>query len=150
MKKKTSSVDSVKRILNKESKHCGQWDRWVSKFDHHCKWLNNWVGEKNYKYFAMLILFFLLHNVMICVVCAFQIIDFHVDRIDLSASKANFESFYNWENGDVIRILSYVCCWILLPVWGVKSFTTGHLISFHIYLRRNSLTTYKYIMIQRK
>lgn len=147
---KTSSVDFVRRILNKESKHCGQCDRWVSKFDHHCKWLNNWVGEKNYKYFALLISFFLFHNLMICVVWAFEIIDFHISKLDLSASKENFESYYNSGNGDIVRILSYIWWWVLLLLWGIKSFTTGHLISFHIYLRRNNLTTYKYIMIQRK
>ena len=145
-----SSEDFVKRILNKESKHWGQCDRWVSKFDHHCKWLNNWVGEKNYKYFALLIGFFFLHNLMICLICGFQIIDFHVDEIDFSASNSDFESFYNSKNGNIIRILSYIWCWILLILWWVKTFTTGHLILFHIYLRRNNLTTYKYIMLQRK
>lgn len=150
IKNRIFTEDFVRLILNKESKHWGQCDRCVSKFDHHCKWLNNCVGEKNYRYFFLLITFFMIHNIFICGVCFFQIIDFHVEKLDISASQLNFEKFYNSNSGEGLRITSYVFWWILFFVWGAKAITSAQLIVFHIYLKCKNLTTYKYIIIQRK
>ena len=37
--------------VSSNSKHWGEWNRCVENFDHHCKWLNNCVGETNYSKF---------------------------------------------------------------------------------------------------
>uniref|UniRef100_A0A453SB35 S-acyltransferase n=1 Tax=Aegilops tauschii subsp. strangulata TaxID=200361 RepID=A0A453SB35_AEGTS len=42
------------------SKHCKTCDRCVDGFDHHCRWLNNCIGRRNYAAFIMLMLFVLL------------------------------------------------------------------------------------------
>ncbi|KAJ9468950.1 putative protein S-acyltransferase 17 [Diplonema papillatum] len=44
------------------SKHCKLCDRCVRKFDHHCGWLDNDVGEDNYVHF----LHFLLSHLVLC------------------------------------------------------------------------------------
>jgi DHHC palmitoyltransferase len=41
--------------VKSSSKHCGTCNRCVPGFDHHCVWLNNCIGEKNYKLFLTLI-----------------------------------------------------------------------------------------------
>lgn len=41
--------------VNELSRHCLICDKCVVDFDHHCQWLNNCIGEKNYRTFRWLI-----------------------------------------------------------------------------------------------
>lgn len=43
-------------MVSKSSFHCHTCDRCVSNFDHHCKYLNNCIGGKNYHNFIRLLI----------------------------------------------------------------------------------------------
>jgi len=61
------------------SKHCRVCDICVSRFDHHCIWLNNCVGERNYRWFLS---FLLIHAVTLYygMIAALSIIKTVVDE----------------------------------------------------------------------
>lgn len=49
--------------MNNRTKHCGDCNRCVAVFDHHCKWLNNCIGGLNYSLFFGLVTIALMHTV---------------------------------------------------------------------------------------
>jgi palmitoyltransferase ZDHHC9/14/18 len=53
------------------STHCGDCDNCVEKFDHHCPWLGNCVGKRNYKWFYS---FVVCLNIMTIYMIVFSII----------------------------------------------------------------------------
>jgi hypothetical protein len=55
------------------SKHCKRCDRCVIGFDHHCKWINNCVGEKNYKPFICMIVSCFLFLCIFILACSLAI-----------------------------------------------------------------------------
>lgn len=47
--------DICRSYVNKRSRHCRTCARCVENFDHHCMWINNCIGRKNYKLFLIMI-----------------------------------------------------------------------------------------------
>lgn len=99
------------------SSHCSICDLCVEEFDHHCPWIGNCVGKRNYLHF-----FKFLISINLLVITGFS----------LSLSHAT-----NQEANKDDLIIS---CILSVLLFIVMFFVTG-LLSFHTYLIINGLTT---------
>lgn len=105
------------------SKHCRTIDCCVKKFDHFCPWVNNSIGERNYRYFVGFTTATCIHDTFIFV-CSLTVIIRHAMSSSLfEAVMANGAAMY-------LIIFGFLIGWCLCS-----------LTSYHFYLISIDLTT---------
>ncbi|NXQ85987.1 ZDHC1 palmitoyltransferase, partial [Nyctibius grandis] len=144
--------------VSAKSKHCGTCNKCVCGFDHHCKWLNNCVGERNYWLFLNSVLSAILGLSLLLLVACYVFLEFFIDPTMLRSDQ-RFDALKNHTDRWLVflpaapvetpasAILVTAGIFILLSLTSV--ILLGHLLTFHIYLVWNKLTTYEYILRQR-
>lgn len=126
-----------KSMVLQDSKHCAKCDKCVEAFDHHCDWLNNCVGRRNYTMFFLVTLFMTLAVLMKFCVGVYLVCigadNFENLKVPESYKEKNPKKYYIFVIFSLLKDP-----FVLLGLF--------HLLTFHIWLKTKGLSTYQYLM----
>lgn len=129
--------------VHSTSKHCKYCDKCVLNFDHHCKWLNTCVGNKNYRFFLLLI-------VAVGGITTLSLTLSLIYFVELFLYPTSFllrvDRASVWLSRDLVLGVLVVSLLVLLGLVAM----VFQLLGFHAMLAYRGMTTYDFIVFEQR
>ena len=126
---------------NPHTKHCSLCNKCIEGFDHHCKWLNQCIGRKNYRCFI----------VSISTACLLSSAVFFLCLVEISLLYKNEgaqQIYPRFLKMTISQTLFTGFAGTFLVLSGVAAALLVHLCVFHMFIFWHGLTTYEYIKLR--
>ena len=124
--------------MDPSTKHCGQCNKCVKGFDHHCLWLNNCIGIRNYSKFIALVIVYLCHAIFSL---NLAISVHYLEQLDYKSKPVETRSQYKR-----LHTFKQTLSIFFIALEGLKCLASLFLLLWHAYLARIGITTYQYLV----
>ncbi|KAF9182291.1 Palmitoyltransferase zdhhc14 [Haplosporangium sp. Z 11] len=128
--------DTCKIYRPPRCSHCRQCDNCVEDEDHHCIWLNNCIGRRNYRYFLIFVTTASVYAFLTSALSLTHLLVLYHDRKD-AAENPNSVSFQN-------DALAKAPVSALLMIYAlIMGLAVGSLATYHFWLATKNRTTHE-------